>query len=126
MMDRVLEQSNLTSFLVEKRQAAPMATQHLLDIWWTHTGHTRVDEITQNAKNRKWCYLYVSHSPRHFKQSWIALGEFTVEGGYQAAKELFMRHPEIDGIFASNDMMAIGVLRAAYEWGKSVPNDLAI
>src|SRR5699024_11230708 len=47
-------------------------------------------------------------------------------GEYQAAMQLFMRHPEIDGMFASNDMMAMGVLRAAYEWGKSVPNDLAI
>src|SRR5699024_6450631 len=76
--------------------------------------------------NRKWGYLDVAHSLTNFKQSWLAPGELTAEGGYQAAKELFMRDPEIDGILASNDMMAIGVLRAAYEWGKSVPNDLAI
>lgn len=126
MMDRVLEQANLTSFLVKNRQGARMATQHLIDIGCKHIGHISGDENIQNAKNRKWGYLDVAHSITNFKQSWIAPGEFTVEGGYQAAKELFMRHPEIDGIFASNDMMAIGVLRAAYEWGKSVPNDLAI
>src|SRR5699024_6717427 len=122
MMYRVLEQANLTSFLVKNRQGARMATQHLIAMACRHIGHFGVDESIQNARNRKWGYLDVAHSLTNFKQSWIAPGEFTVEGGYQAAKELFMRHPEIDGIFASNDMMAIGVLRAAYEWGKSVPN----
>src|SRR5699024_8656439 len=88
--------------------------------------HISGDENIQNAKKRKWGYLDVAHSLTNFKQSWIARGEFTVEGGYQAAKELFMSHTEIDGIFASNDMIASGGLRAEYEWLQSVPIDLAI
>ena len=41
-------------------------------------------------------------------------------------KELFQRHPDIDGVFASNDLMAIGLLKAAHEWGRKVPDELAI
>lgn len=126
MMDRVLEQANLTSFLVKNRPGAQMATQHLVAIGCKHIGHISGDDDIQNATDRKWGYLDVASPLPNFKKSWIAPGDFTVESGYQAAKELFMRHPEIDGIFASNDMMAIGALRAANEWGKTVPNDLAI
>src|SRR5699024_7085496 len=53
MMDRVLEQANLTSFLVKNRKGARMATQHLIDIGCKHIGHISGDEAIQNAKNRR-------------------------------------------------------------------------
>lgn len=126
MMDRVLKGSDMTSFAVKNREGARMATEHLVEIGCKHIGHISGIEAVPNTIDRKWGYLDVARSLADFKMSWIAPGDFTVESGYQAAKELFMRHPEIDGIFASNDMMAIGALRAAHEWGKSVPNELAI
>ncbi|MOA23785.1 HTH-type transcriptional repressor CytR [compost metagenome] len=41
-------------------------------------------------------------------------------------EQLIREHPEIDAIFASNDQMAVGVLKALLRAGKKVPEDVAL
>jgi DNA-binding LacI/PurR family transcriptional regulator len=48
------------------------------------------------------------------------------EGAFLAARMLLARHPEIDAIFASVDTFATGVVRAALEEGRSIPENLKI
>lgn len=52
--------------------------------------------------------------------------DFSSTGGYQAAKQLLQRAQRPDAIFCCNDMMAIGVLRAAGELQIEVPQQLAV
>lgn len=51
---------------------------------------------------------------------------FTRAGGYSAAVQLLDESPTLDAIFASNDLQAIGVLRALHERGRSIPDDIAV
>jgi DNA-binding LacI/PurR family transcriptional regulator len=56
----------------------------------------------------------------------VAYGAFTRGSGEQAAIELMRRVPDLDGIFAANDLMAIGALRAIKDAGRGVPDDVAM
>lgn len=56
----------------------------------------------------------------------VAYGDFTRESGQQAMVELLARHPDLDGVFAANDLMAIGALRALRDAGRRVPDDVAV
>jgi LacI family transcriptional regulator len=51
-------------------------------------------------------------------------GDYSERTGYYSAKRLIPK--EIDGIFAANDEMAIGAIRAIQESGLSVPKDIAV
>lgn len=46
--------------------------------------------------------------------------------GYEGMRQLLLRHPDTDGVFAHNDDMAIGALRAAAEAGIQVPETLSL
>jgi LacI family transcriptional regulator len=52
--------------------------------------------------------------------------DFTIDGGYRAALDLLSLSAGPTAIFALNDNMAVGVLRAARERGLAVPRDLAV
>ncbi|GAB3496766.1 LacI family DNA-binding transcriptional regulator [Amycolatopsis cihanbeyliensis] len=56
----------------------------------------------------------------------VAYGEFTRESGQAAMAGLLEREPELDGVFAANDLMAIGALRALRAAGRRVPEDVAV
>jgi LacI family transcriptional regulator len=56
----------------------------------------------------------------------IARVSFSREGGYSAALALVDQDPTLDALFASNDLQAIGALRALNERGIKVPEDLAV
>lgn len=49
-----------------------------------------------------------------------------LEDGYQAALRLLKHSPRPTAILAINDLMAIGVLRAAGDMGLSIPRDLSL
>ena len=53
-------------------------------------------------------------------------GDFTRESGENAARLLLDRHPDLDGLFVANDLMAEGAVRALQEAGRRVPEDVAV
>lgn len=56
----------------------------------------------------------------------MAIGHWSAEGGYAAMSRLLDRVPTITAIFAHNDHMAIGAIRALHDRGRRVPEDCAI
>ena len=50
----------------------------------------------------------------------------TWDAGYAAARQLLTLHPELDAVVGGNDLVALGILRAAVEAGRHIPGDLAI
>lgn len=54
------------------------------------------------------------------------LGDFKQEGGLRAMREILDKKVPFDGVFASNDEMAIGAIEALGERGLTVPYDAAV
>ncbi|MFI6638278.1 LacI family DNA-binding transcriptional regulator [Streptomyces sp. NPDC050504] len=52
--------------------------------------------------------------------------DFTVAGGARAMTALLDRRPDLDAVFAANDLMASGALRVLRERGLRVPEDVAV
>lgn len=125
-LDRTFSTHEFSSITVKHRIGSQLATKHLIDIGCKRIGLIRGPEDDFTAVQRMWGYRDYVKEFDWFDQSWIALGDFSVKSGYLCMKELFQRHPDIDGVFASNDLMAIGLLKAAHEWGRKVPDELAI
>ncbi len=52
-------------------------------------------------------------------------GDWSAASGYAAGRE-FARDPGVTAVFAANDDMAIGLIRALTEAGRRVPEDVSV
>ncbi len=106
---------------------ARAATDHLLRL-----GHRRIGVITgyrgwtateERLEGHKAALATAGAS---FLPELVVEGQFNAESGYAAARQLLDLADRPTAIFALNDNMAAGALRAAAERGLSVPNELSI
>ena len=104
---------------------AIMAAQHLIE-----RGHRRIGVIAgpenwaSNARRIRG-YHHALHSAG-LSLNIIHVDCTTIESGAVAYRKLINAHPDITGICAVNDSMAIGAIRTAQAEGKSIPGDLSI
>ncbi|MEU5288048.1 LacI family DNA-binding transcriptional regulator [Streptomyces sp. CA-278952] len=56
----------------------------------------------------------------------VVEGRFTQESGETAMERLLADHPDLDGVFAANDLMALGACHVLREHGRSIPGDVAV
>ncbi len=61
-----------------------------------------------------------------FHQDLVEIGDFTQHGGEVATERLLERVPDLDGLFAASDLMALGALAALRRAGRRVPDDVAL
>lgn len=61
-----------------------------------------------------------------FKPALVVQGDWSYDGGYRAAQELLARSKPFTGLFAQNDRMAIGAMRALREAGRQIPRDVSV
>ena len=59
-------------------------------------------------------------------QERMKTGSFTMESGYEMARELFEETPDIDSLFCATDTMAVGAMLYAKEVGLRIPEDVQI
>lgn len=112
---------------VDNHGGAVAMVRHL-----AHVGHERIAFVggaahNADARERRRGYLEAMQSlglaaPASYQQR----GDFTEEGGWRAAQALLAETPRPTAIFAANDMMALGAMRAIREHGLGVPHDVAV
>ncbi len=54
----------------------------------------------------------------------ILVGDYTIEGGYKAAK--FLDGLDFTAVFALNDLMAMGTIKRLKEMGYAIPDDISV
>jgi len=116
----------LPTIVVENKKGAIMATRYLQSKGCKRIGHIRGSYGVVNAEERYEGYKEVVAGEPWFKESYIVEGNYDMQTAIEATAGLLRQHPEIDGIFAANDIMAIGALKVAHQLGKKVPEELAV
>ncbi|GGH12100.1 LacI family DNA-binding transcriptional regulator [Paenibacillus segetis] len=116
----------LPTIVVENMKGASKATHFLMNKGCSRIAHIRGPQGVVNAEERCEGYREVVHQEAWFSESYIVDGDYDMESSIEATLELLTTHPEIDGIFAANDIMAIGAMKAANQLGIRVPEELAI
>ena len=56
----------------------------------------------------------------------VVEGDFSLHGGFEAMRRLMRAAPDVDGVFAANDLMAVGAIQAVESVGRKVPDDVAV
>jgi DNA-binding LacI/PurR family transcriptional regulator len=103
---------------------ARQATEHLLQLGHRQVWHIAGPETAFSAARRAESWA------RTLREAGIApppllRGDWTSESGYRHGLSLGGR-ADVTAIFAANDQMALGVMRALHELGRDIPGDISI
>jgi LacI family transcriptional regulator len=112
--------------LTDDERVGQLATSHLLDLGRRAIAHIGGPNI-QHAKRREKGWREALRA-RGIKapDDWIVRGGFMEADGYRSMKRLLTLRPKIDAVFAANDPAAIGAMKAIWEAGLRVPQDVAV
>lgn len=111
----------------DSKQASHTAVEHLMKL-----GHTRIGLIVGPARRPR-SYTHqdnyrLAHQARglNVDESLIMQSDFTQEGGFKAMQRLLELDELATAVFAANDLMALGALRAIQQQGIQVPQEISI
>jgi LacI family transcriptional regulator len=112
----------------QEGQASCRITDHLISLGHqriAHIGHASLDYVAVGRRLEGYCVaLETANLP--FDQTLVAQGDFSFESGYQAMKRILASAAHPTALFAGNDTIAIGAMRALREAGLSIPDDFAV
>lgn len=126
VIDTHYPQAPIVSYASKNREGAHMAVDHLIVQNCRRIAHICGPMEVYAARERAIGYEEACRKHGIFFPNLICQGNFHVDGGYQATKALLELHPDVDGIFAGNDMMAIGSCKALHELGRAIPSDVKL
>lgn len=113
---------------VDNLRAGYSATRYLIE-----KGHRNIGMITgplyvQSAMERlRGFRLALDEAGLVFEEKWVREGDFTEMGGFVATQALLSSEgPRPTALFCSNDLTAVGALRALQQRGISVPGEMSI
>lgn len=124
-VDRRLSGIDVDSVLVDNARAAREAVHHLVD-----NGAERVAVVTGEARTTtarervEGARSALEQRGLRLPPERIVTASTTGRGAYEATLELLRRRPRPDAIFATNNQVAAGALRAIAAAGISMPDDL--
>ncbi|AXG82269.1 LacI family DNA-binding transcriptional regulator [Streptomyces paludis] len=100
------------------------AVRHLLDLGHRTVWHLAGPESSYAAQHRADAWrATLDGAGREIPP--LLRGDWSAESGYRAGQRL-AREPGCTAVFAANDQMALGLLRALHESGRAVPEQVSV
>ena len=122
-----LSGEKLTVVDVDNVDGGLQATECLIELEHRKIGMITGPDGWKSVNDRTQGYkLALERAGIPFDASLIEHSDWSYQGGYEAMGRLLAKAPKITALFAQNDQMAIGAMRALYEAGRKIPDDVAI
>ncbi|MBC9794655.1 LacI family DNA-binding transcriptional regulator [Sinomicrobium weinanense] len=113
--------------LIDDRQAAYDAVTHLIGKGCRKIAHFSGPQELRIYKNRLKGYKEALRDNQITYNPKLVLTSKLMEAdGYASAQKLLESSKDVDGIFAANDVSAIGAIKYLKKQGKQIPEDMAI
>lgn len=125
MVDRYYDGFMYNTVFFDNRYAAYEAVQHLIE-----AGHKQIACISGpcmsiNGNMRLKGYKEAMKVANYeIKASFIYTGDFRIQSGYEAAKQII--ESKATAVFICNDMMSLGFLKYIDEIKKEIPKDISL
>ncbi|MEV1066720.1 LacI family DNA-binding transcriptional regulator [Streptomyces sp. NPDC050263] len=105
-------------------QLARAVTEHLLELGHTTVHHLAGPPRWYAARDRLegWRATLAAHGRR---EPPVVVGDWSAASGYAAGRRL-ASDDSVTAVFAANDDMAIGLIRALLEAGRRIPEDISV
>ncbi len=118
---------NLTTIAIDNRLGGRLAARHLIECGCQKIGIITGPLNWWEARQRElgWREEIFAHGLA-VDESCIAHGDWNSPSGEQCMRMLLDWHPDLDGVFTSNDQMALGAMKVARELNYRIPEDLSI
>ena len=103
-----------------------MAAEYLLRL-----GHRKIAHLTGrrrhgNMTDRARGFVRAMEDSGQAPRVTVLYGQNSFAGGYALAQQLLKKAPDVTAIFAGNDLMSFGAVRAIIEAGRKVPDDISL
>ena len=112
--------------LTDDVEVGRLATAHLAARGCRAIAHITGPPIVHARRREQGYRRAMSEAGLQPNDAHVVEGGFMEADGYRAMQELLNRRPQVDGVFAVNDPAAIGAMRAIWEAGRRVPEDVAV
>ncbi|MDI6783543.1 MAG: LacI family DNA-binding transcriptional regulator [bacterium] len=119
--------NGVSSVVADNILGVKLAAEHLIKLGHQKFGLIKGLENTNTGIDRITGFMKVlNHHRLVINPKWIVAGNYSEESGYLGMKQILANRLVPTAVFAGNDMMAIGAIRAIREYGLQVPDDIAI
>ena len=127
VLNREIQESSIVNLLSADRDGSFKAVNYLIE-----NGHSNIAIIEgkkgyNSSINRKEGFLRaLIQNKIQVHDEYMVSGEYSIESGYTEMKKLLALPKVPTAVFCSNDDMAIGAMKAIFESGLKVPDDISI
>lgn len=127
LVDNYLKNEKINCVVIDNTHGAVDVVEYLFKL-----GHKKIGFLNgpplhiSNQERLKGYKLRLDELGIKFDQSIVGQGDNTIGGGYNAMQKLLKKRSGITAVFACNDDMAIGAMRAIREKGLEIPNDISL
>ncbi|MCD6122783.1 MAG: LacI family DNA-binding transcriptional regulator [Spirochaetales bacterium] len=113
---------------IDNRKSAKEAVAYLLKLGHRKIGMIAHASVVYNASfSRVEGYKEAMRDAEAtFREEWVRVADFSEESGYRAMKELLRLRDPVTAVFAGNDVIAYGAIKAIQDAGLNIPDDISV
>ncbi len=127
IIERYSKYHEFDSVEVDNELGGYLAVNHLLDCGYEHLAFILgKEDFFASQRRLKGARKALEDRGMTLNEDMVIEGSFSIEGGRQAAKQLFERGKPIDAVFGMNDLIGMGVLQYCNESDISVPDQVGV
>lgn len=126
LLERSLGSENVNVVKVDNFHGAYQATKHLIEKGRKNIMHIAGTKDWSMTEDRIKGYIQALKDGGLEKSILVRYSTYKPQDGYAIMKELLQQNSTIDGVFAANDQMAIGAMKAIMEMGFNIPGDISV
>lgn len=112
--------------VTDDEKVGRLATSHLIGLGHERIAHLAGPRLVHARRRHRGYIASMRQANLTVEDRWVVEAGLVEHAGYEATKTLLAEAPEVTAIFAVNDPAAIGAMKAAWEMGRRVPDDLAV
>lgn len=118
--------ANMSNIILDYEQGIEEAITHLRALGHSSIAYIGGPERLRSARKR--LEAFQASIKKHLRgmSPMIIEGDFQIEGGYRAAKQMLEGSEHPTAIVVANDLMAMGAIRACHAANLDVPRDISI
>jgi len=120
-------QGGMSSVCLDEVSAGYTATQHLIGLghrWIAHISGSLIEDCT---RHRLAGYKEaLKEAGLELSTTLVTEGDWSATSGYRIVEHWLQNGAQFSAIFAQNDRMAVGAIRAIRDAGKRVPEDISV